>query len=134
METEGLRELVRAFDDVAQSMPHQLRQIVSRGAINIKRAWQDDLRRGSGGSPWQPALRSRAMAATVNYDLTRRGTSFEAEIGPDRSKGGKASLVHFAIFGGANGGGGRASDPRKFLEAEAPAFDEWLSKAMNGLL
>lgn len=134
MQVDGLNELVRSFEQVAQSAPREVRQIVSRGAINIKRAWQDDLRRGSGGSPWQPALRSRAMAATVNYDLTRRGTTYEAEIGPDRNKGGKASLVHFAIFGGANGGGGRASDPRKFLEAEAPAFDEWLSKAMNGLL
>ena len=134
IDTSQLRELAQQFERAAQAAPTEVRKVVSRGALNIKRAWRTDIegsahfnRRGRGG-------RGGDAGRSVSYDLRRSGNTYEAEIGPDKSRSGQAALLNIAHFGGANGGGGTLNNPQAYLDAEAPSFEDWMARAVDGLL
>ena len=107
-----------------------IRPVVSKGALNVKKAMQDDLRRS-------PHFKQVALA--VNYETSDDKDGIEAEIGPDTEKvigGGKhrtpGNLANIAYFGGAHGGGGRVRDPQLALDDEADAFEKFLGDALGG--
>lgn len=91
----------------------KVRPIVLRGGLNIER----QLRAEASGS------RHFKMARTITTEM--HGDT-EVEVGPESR--GAGNLAHIAYFGGARGGGGSVPDPQGALDAEAPAFEDWLAK------
>ncbi|MEE6273518.1 hypothetical protein V2J56_09185 [Georgenia sp. MJ206] len=92
----------------------ETRKVVSRGAMNVKRTMQADLRASTS---------FRGVARAVSYDLTDHVAVQEAEIGPSSEAGSPGNLANIAYFGGARGGG-TVRDPAAALEEEAPGFFE----------
>lgn len=96
----------------------KVKPVVSKGALNIK----NQLVREANESAHFSSL-SRA----IGYELSEGADGVEAEIGPDRSRGGGAGLLG-AYWGWSRGGGGTLPDPLLALEAEEPRFIEGLAK------
>lgn len=105
---------LRAFAAKLQAQPDKARkqvgQVVSRGALAIKKQMQSEANRS----------RHFRIARAINYDRHVRTGDVEAEIGP--TKGSPGSLANLAYFGGAHGGGGTIPDPKGALDAETPKF------------
>ena len=123
------------FDELASDLAsspervmREVRQVVSKGALNIKKQLISEA---------QGSQSFGRIAATINYDTKVDGNSAEAEIGPNKgvatpwgsrrgsrpgSDGSAASLAGFAYFGGSRGGGATLPDPLLALEAEEPNF------------
>ena len=114
-------ELSRVAPEVARAVP----AVVKKGANNVKSSMQADFRESRSFGH---------IARTVTYDTTVDATGVEAEIGPDKSRGGGASLAHIAYWGGANGGGGTVPDPLETLAVEVPQFEAALGKLIEGIL
>lgn len=114
-------DLERAPGKVIRAVPG----VVKRGANNIKRTMQADFRESRSFGH---------IARTVSYDVTVDAGGVEAEIGPDKSRGGGASLAHIAYWGGARGGGGTVEDPLGALAIEAPEFESALGKLLEDVL
>ena len=114
-------ELSRVAPEVARAVP----AVVKRGANNVKSSMQADFRESRSFGH---------IARTVTYDTTVDATGVEAEIGPDKSRGGGASLAHIAYWGGANGGGGTVPDPLEALAVEVPQFESALGKLIEDVL
>ncbi|GAA1742970.1 hypothetical protein GCM10009809_42120 [Isoptericola hypogeus] len=89
-----------------------VRGVISKGALNIKKQQQAEMRRSSYFA---------MIAPTISYDIREvsafGGGIVEAEIGP--VKGGAGSLANIAYFGTSRGGG-TVPDPEDALQAEAP--------------
>ncbi len=107
-EIQGLTELVADLRGLPEHARADARQIISRGAVNIKRQLQTEM--GSSRHFGQ-------VASAISYDLLDRAGSVEAVVGP--TKGSPGSLANIAYFGTSRGGG-TVPDPRGALEAEAP--------------
>jgi hypothetical protein len=118
-ELEGLAVDLARAGTVA---PAKVRPIVSRGALNIKRRMQSD---ASASSSF------KAIAGTIDYDITVGFDGVEAEIGPNRALGGAASLAGIAYFGSSKPGGATVPDPVLALEEEAPRFVQNLAEAVG---
>ena len=114
-------ELSRVAPEVARAVP----AVVKKGANNVKSSMQADFRESRSFGH---------IARTVTYDTTVDATGVEAEIGPDKSRGGGASLAHIAYWGGANGGGGTVRDPAHALEDEGDRFEAALSRLLEDIL
>lgn len=109
VDTSELRTLAR---DIAKGVDMgQIRQSVSKGALNIKKQMQAD----AAGS------RHFRFARTITYDIKGNAVSSQAEIGPE--KVGAGNLAGIAYFGGAHGGGGTVADPQGALDDESPRFE-----------
>lgn len=126
IDASELREFAAVLDAKAQATARQVRQVVSKGAVNIKNQMQVE----AAGSRWF------RIASTISYDMREveafGGGVIEAEIGPNR-RFRAARLANIAYFGGANGGGGTIPDPRGALDAEAPRFEKALSDLIGDL-
>lgn len=114
-------ELSRAAPEVTRAVPG----VVKKGMNNVKSTMQADFRESRSFGH---------IAKTVTYDVTVDGDGVTGEAGPDKSRGGGASLAHIAYWGGANGGGGTVPDPLEALAIEAPRFEQALSKLLDGVL
>ena len=99
-----------------------MRPVLTKGAVNVKNQLQAEAR----GS------RHFRFAGLINFEQHVTANTAEAEIGP--RKVGAGNLANIAYFGGSNGGGGTLPDPELALQAEAPAFEDQLGKALEGLL
>lgn len=119
IDASQLREFSQDLEVAAQNAPKKVRGVVSKGALNIKKSWSES------------AAASRhfgQVAPTINYDIRGGGDlgalTIEAEVGPDKRRRAArlANIYHF----GTSRGGGTGGDPRKFLESEIPAFEQWL--------
>lgn len=119
IDTSELRQFSSEIEAALKTKPRQVRALVSKGALNIKNAWNADAAASTHFSP---------IAGTVNYDIkgvaTFVGTSFEAEIGPDKRRR-AARMANIWIFGTSRGGG-TGRDPREYLDDEVPAFMKYL--------
>ena len=113
-----MRELTALTDELsrlpAQSLA-KVRPIFQKGALNIKTQLQSE---ASGSRHFGK------ISPTVSYDTKETQSSIEAEIGPDRDKGGAAGLAG-AYFGWSRGGG-TLPDPVLALEAEVPNVERFL--------
>jgi hypothetical protein len=111
LNVSGTDALAASFTKAGQSIKKDARAVVSRGALNVKKQMQDELRT----SP-----HFRAVAQAVTYDLD--GT--EAEIGPEIGKG-AGSLAFIAAYGT-----GRTPawwDFTKAARDEAPNLERFLA-------
>lgn len=114
-------DLRAAPDKVTRGVPG----VVKKGANNIKRTMQADFRES-------PSFGH--IARTISYDVTVDAGGAEAEVGPDKSRGGGAKLAHIAYWGGSRGGGGTVQDPLGALAIEVPEFENALGALLDGVL
>ena len=114
---------------VPKNLVSQIRPIVRKGAMNIKKTMQNDLRKSSS---------FRQVAQSVDFDEFESGafgsTAISAEIGPNKSRHQAAGLAGFAYFGGSPAGGGTVRDPAEALAEEAPTFERYLEQVVEGLI
>ncbi|GAA2484605.1 hypothetical protein GCM10010406_21090 [Streptomyces thermolineatus] len=90
----------------------QMRAVVTRGALNVKRDWQ-------AGAVATARRHARLYPASVSYDVTPLPGGATAEIGPDkgRPQGALGNLLEFgSVHNPPHNDGGRA------LLAEEPRF------------
>lgn len=117
---------VRQFAADATRLPGELsrwlRPAVSKGALNIKRAMQADLKAsGNAGI--------RHVARSISYDLIDGDNTVEAEIGPDKPSGALANIAYF----GTSKGGGHTRDPIEALNEEAAAFEKAIADIVEDI-
>lgn len=123
---------VRAFAAELGRIDHRVLKdvdaIMKKGADNIK----GSMREAFEGSPY-----FKRIGASVSYDSDYRVGQVAYEIGPDKSRGGKAgkaaALAHIAVHGGARGGGGTV-DIDEPLAKEEPRLMFALDQFLGGLL
>jgi hypothetical protein len=108
----GALELADAWDEAEANADRELKQVVSKGALNVKRDWA---RRWTGLGPHLPHLPS-----TVGYDLDSDAEAISADIGPDTDKlqGAFAHMIELGSQTNAPHPGGQPA-----LDAEAPRFE-----------
>ncbi len=135
IETTGARELSADLARASAEAAPKLRAVMERGANNIKRTIQDDLRGSNHFSQ---------VAETVSYDVVEGNLGFAIEIGPDKDRrisGGRPGpLAGIAFenspsgyFGGSRGGA-TVRDPQGALDDEQPNLDRYLSEFARGVL
>lgn len=118
IDTSELESLAHDLGAVPLRVIPKVRASVSKGALKIKNQMVKD---AQGSSSF------KAVARSIDYDLTLDGDSISAEIGPSSAKDSAAGLSG-AYWGWSNGGGGTLPDPSIALEAEVPKFMEALAK------
>ena len=106
-------------------MVRALPGVVKKGAGNIKKTMQADFSRSKSFGH---------IARTISYDTRIGAGGVEAEVGPDKSRGGGARLAHIAYWGGSRGGGASVRDPAHALEAEGDNFENAIGKLLDGAL
>lgn len=109
----ALEALVADLAQASAQLDQRCRQVVSKGALNIKNAWRANARASAG-------RHARLYPNSIGYDLTTvPGVGSSAEIGPDKG-GPQGPLGNLLEFGSAHNpphnDGGRA------LLAEEPRF------------
>ncbi|MHA7132541.1 hypothetical protein [Oerskovia turbata] len=120
------RELTALADDLSHlpaAALAKVRPVLQKGALKIKNQLQSE---ASGSRHFGK------IAPTVSYDTTETPSAIEAEIGPDRGRGGAAGLAG-AYFGWSRGGAS-LPDPVLALEAEAPLVERFLSGLLEDSL
>jgi HK97 gp10 family phage protein len=112
----GAEELADAWDAAAERADDELRPVVSKGALNIKKATQ---------AKWAGHRHAPTLAASVTYDLDDEGGNLGAEIGPDKEKTGGGPLGTIYEYGVENGTQSTAPQPalNPSLDEEAPRFE-----------
>ena len=108
----GAEELAAAWDEAAESADEKLRPVVSRGALNIKKATQ---------AKWAGARYAPTLSAAVSYDLDEKGGALGAEIGPDKQRSPAGPLGTIYEYGTPRTAPQPALNPA--LDAEAPRFE-----------
>ena len=112
VEHEGFDELIADLGKVGNTIRKEGKQVVSRGALNIKKDWQKRWR----GHPHIPDL-----PRAINYDVGVNEARITAEVGPEQNKTSQANMAHIIDeFGRVNVPPLPASIPA--LAAEAPKF------------
>lgn len=99
--------------------------IVSKGALNIKKDWQQR---------WQGIAHARALPSSITYDTRagRGGGWIEAEIGPVEGPDRQGFLGPIIEFGGIHNAPNPGGLPA--LEAELPRFEAAINAASRTLL
>lgn len=124
-----LEALARDLGKVPAKMVPKLRGVVKKGALNMKKTMQRDAR---------ASKHFKQIAPTIDYTETSAnvfGSQFyRAEIGPNKDRGGSASLAGIAYFGSSRPGGGTIRDPIEALAEEEPNFIKYIEDATEGLL
>lgn len=122
IDTTEVRQIAADATRMPGELSRWLRPAVSRGALNIKRAMQQDLEQsGNAGI--------RAVARSISYDLIDGDHTIEAEIGPDKPSGALANIAYF----GTSRGGGHTRDPVEPLNEEAEAFQKAVADIVGEL-
>ena len=122
IDTTEVRKVAADATRMPGELSRWLRPAVSRGALNIKRAMQQDLEQsGNAGI--------RAVARSISYDLIDGDHTIEAEIGPDKPSGALANIAYF----GTSRGGGHTRDPIEPLNEEAEAFQKAVADIVGEL-
>lgn len=107
---DDLLAAARALEQVATQAPRELKRVVSKGALNVKRDWRANAAASSGNhAPYYPA--------SIGYDLDTIPGGAQATVGPDkdRRQGALGNLLEFgSVHNAPHNDGGRA------LAAEEP--------------
>lgn len=111
-------ELEQLSDDLAEAVIDiaDVRLVVQKGALNVKRDWQN---------AWSGLAHAPYLAAAVTYDTAVTASGVEAEIGPDKSRR-QGALGNLIEFGSANNGPITGGEPA--LQAEEPRFVEAMER------
>lgn len=123
IDVSELRTLAADLGKVPNEVQKGIRPIVQRGAWNIKKTMQADMR---------SSVHFGQITPSISYDTKVDGDGVEAEIGPDKGRAGGA-LANIAIFGTSTGGG-TVPDPQIALAAESDGFERALGALLDGLL
>lgn len=115
VDVDGLAEWEADLADVPEDLNREIRQVVSRGGVQIKRAW---------AARWSGHWHIKDLPRAISYDLDPVPGGWEAEVGPDknRKQGPLGNLIEFGSVNSAPMPGGVPA-----LDAEAPRF----AKAMG---
>ena len=117
-----LREFAVQVGQVPHEMRPKLDAVTERAGLNIKKQLQAEARQSKSFG---------VIASAISYDTTHTRESSGVEVGP--VKGSPGSLANIAYFGTSRGGG-TVPDPRGALDAEAPRFEEYVGRIVEGLL
>jgi hypothetical protein len=122
VQVTGLRELIVELAKAERAVPQQVREVVQKGALNIKRDWQQR---------WAGLSHAPSLAAAVSYDTRLAGAGASAEIGPDKGKaqGALGNLLEFGSVNNAPRPGGLPA-----LQAEEPRFEKAMGDIIDELL
>lgn len=121
IDTSEVRALARDMSRVDRRLARHLTPVVKKGAMNIKKTMQADLRQSSDAG-------FQYVARTVSFDLSDSGLT--AEVGPSKPAGALANVAYF----GTSKGGGTVRDPKEALNEEANRFVSELEKMAEGLV
>ena len=121
-DSSELRKLGKDLGVIHRKAAPEIGRSVSKGALNIK----NQLQREARGS-----RHFGQIAPTVDYEMVSSPGSAAADIGPNKNRGGSASLAGIAYFGSSRPGGGTLPDPVKALDAEAPKLDSAISDILG---
>jgi hypothetical protein len=127
MSSTNLHQVNQFIAQLQTAGRHALRDVdavVKRAAQNIKTELVTEAQ-GSGSFS--------AIAETISYEQHYGRGKVAYDIGPDKDRGGAASLAGIAYFGGAHGGGGKL-DFEGPLERETPRMMQHLSQYLGGIL
>lgn len=117
-------ELAADFARAPDIAANEVRAVVQKGALNVKRDWQ---------SRWRGLSSAPALPDAITFDTKMTADSAEAEIGPDKSRR-QGALGNIIEFGTRNNSPRPAGGPA--LKAEAPRFvkalEDVLQKALAG--
>jgi hypothetical protein len=108
---DEVRRLAAALVRVPAETLVGARAVVQRGALNIKRDWQQR---------WSGHRHFPALPAAITYDTTMAGPIINAEIGPDKGRpaGALGNIIEFGTRNNAPIPGGLPA-----LQAEMPRFE-----------
>lgn len=116
-----LQDLARDLAAAGVEIEPKLRPVVSRGGLQIKRQLQAEM---------SASTHFRSIAGSITYLTTATRNAVEAEVGPDKTRGG--ALANVAYFGTSRGGG-TVPDPVGALRAEAPRFAQAIDDVLQGM-
>lgn len=122
VDDSDLRVLSRDLTGAAVKALPEVRKVIQRGALNIKRDMQED----AGGHPHFPHFPS-----SITYDTKLTPGGIEAEIGPDKSRP-QGALGNILYFGTSNNA--PVLDIEVGIRAEEPRLDKHLSELSTRLL
>lgn len=124
MADETLREFAASLGRVSDAVERDVKGIISKGAVNIKKQMRKDVK---GHDHFLSKTGKPALGNSINYDLIDRGLG--AEIGPP-----PGTLAGIAYFGSSRPGGATVPDPKGALDAEVPNVERFIADAMAGRL
>ena len=110
VDTSEVEQLVTALTNVPARALDQARQVVAKGALNIKKDW---------AQRWSGLAHAPSVGAAVTYDLVNLLTAIEAEVGPDKDRR-QGALGNLLEFGSVHNGPIPGGLPA--LQAEGPRF------------
>lgn len=121
-DADAVLELAADLEQAPQELMPRTREVVQRGAMNVKKDWQ---------GRWRGLTNLPMLASSITYDVKASRDSVEAEIGADKSRP-QGPLANVAEFGTRNNaphpGGGPA------LVAEASKFEKALGEMLEKLM
>jgi hypothetical protein len=125
IEVSGDKELLRDLRKFVTELPKEMRQVASKGALNIKNDWRNAWR-GIGGH-------AKHVHRSIGYDIEQSGFEVEAEIGVERGRP-QWGLGH--LFEKEYGSVRNAPRPAGLpaLKAEEPRFVKAMGDAVEKLL
>lgn len=126
LDTSEIRALAADMRPVPDVLAKNVRAVVTKGAVNIKKEQQAAARASKHFKGF-----ARAITFDVHGGMIFGTAVIEAEIGP--VKGPPGSLANVAYFGTSRGGG-TVEDPSVALDNEAPKYHAALEKLMGDLL
>lgn len=120
MTDPDLRSLSVSLRNASHDIVPEVRKVIQRGSLNIKTQMRED----AAGHPHFPRL-----GPSITYD-TREGNGWvEGLIGP-----GEGVLAGIAYYGSSRPGGATVEDPKRALEAEAPAVERHIGDIVGKVL
>jgi hypothetical protein len=115
--SDDLRELILDLEREATLTPQEVRSVVTRGAMNVKKDWRQ---RATG------IKHARRYPASISFDVDRLDNGYQAVIGPEDTEQNQGFLGHVLEFGGAHNA--PRNDGGQALDAEAPRFEQAIAE------
>jgi len=122
-DSSELRAFATDLGNAPMKVAVEARAVIEKGALNIKRQLTSEM--GASSS-------FKGVASSMSYDMVLSADGIEAQIGPDKDKGGGA-LANIAYFGGSRGGG-TVPDPQGALDAEVPSVEKFIGDLLEKAL
>lgn len=110
----------KALDDQGAKVILAQRQVVKRGALNVKKRLQAEA---------QGVAHAPGFPRAITFDVELTGDEIVADIGPE--KGGAGSLA--LLYLGNSKTGPRLPEPMLAADAEAEDMAEWLGKVAEDI-
>ena len=110
----------KALDDQGAKVILAQRQVVKKGALNVKTRLQAEA---------QGVAHAPGFPRAITFDVELKGDEITAEIGPE--KGGAGSLA--LLYLGNSKTGPRLPEPMLAADAEAEVMADWLGKVAEDI-